>query len=369
MKIPLIKPYITQETKDRVCRVLDSGHLTEGSVTREFETCCRDYIGCGHAVAVSNCTVGLEMGLRSLGIGPGDEVIVPDYTYPATASVVQTVGAKIVVVDIRRENMLIDYDAVEAAVTPRTKAIIPVSLFGNPLDYDRLSAIKKKHGLYIIEDAACSLGAAYGKKRVGTFSDLSVFSLHPRKFVTTGEGGLITTHNPEWAQWLVSYKHFGMAQDVSREGVVFSLVGSNHKMSDVLAAIGLVQMEKIDLLLERRRNLAKKYSALLDGYEKVWIPEIMEDARPSYQSYCIFVEDRDALMSVLRNRGIEVQIGTYALHMHPAFNDNPNCTIKGDMQESRYAYDHCLTLPLYHDLTEDDQMRVITELKKARGLD
>jgi perosamine synthetase len=143
MNIPLIKPYITDEVKEEVCKVLDSGYLTEGPVTHEFECSIKDYLKCEHVLAVCNCTFGLEMALRALKIGPGDEVIVPDYTYPASASVVEIVGAKIVLVDVNPKSILIDYDALEKAITPKTRAVIPVSIFGNPLDYDRLNRIKK----------------------------------------------------------------------------------------------------------------------------------------------------------------------------------------------------------------------------------
>ena len=221
MKIPLIKPYITAEIKAGVCEVLDSGYLTEGPVTRQFEDSIKNYTGCRHALAVCNCTVGLELALRALGIGLGDEVIVPDYTYPATASVVEIVGAKIVMVDVDPATMLIDYEAVEKAVSSRTKAIIPVSIFGNPLDYSRLWEIKKKYGLYLVEDAACALGAQYDGIYAGNLADISVFSFHPRKFITTGEGGMVTTNDPNWFEWMEAYKHFGMgAHDSTSEPTI-----------------------------------------------------------------------------------------------------------------------------------------------------
>ena len=177
MKIPLIKPFINDDIKKRVLAVLDSGHLTEGPVTREFEESCRAYLGCKYCIAVTSCTVGLEVALRCLGVGKGDEVIVPDYTYPATADVVRLVGAKTVLVDVDPTTMLIDYDALVAAITPETKAILPVSLFGNPLDYDRLAAIKDKYGIFIIEDAACSLGSEYKGRKVGAIGDMAAFFL------------------------------------------------------------------------------------------------------------------------------------------------------------------------------------------------
>ena len=360
--IPLIKPYITQEIKDKVCEVLDSGYLTEGPVTKEFEEVFKSYIGCNHALAVTSCTTGLEMALRVLGVGSGDEVIVPDYTYPATADVVAIVGAKIVIVDVSRETMLIDYDRIETSITDKTKAIIPVSIFGNPLNYDRINVIKQKYGIYIIEDAACSIGAEYKDKKVGNQADISVFSLHPRKFITTGEGGIITTDNAEWADWMLSYKHFGMGVHKSRLTASFDRIGSNYKLSNILAAIGLIQMNHIDESLYRRLELAENYMHLLEGQKNISIPKTTEQGKHSRQSFCIYVDNRDEIMKRMREMGIEVQIGTYALHMHPAFVPSEFCRIDGDMSGSRYALEHCLALPLYHELTKEDQEYVVSQL-------
>ena len=365
MTIPLIKPYITESIKKRVCDVLESGYLTEGPVTKEFEDCFRKYVGCSHAIAVTSCTTGLEVALRCLGVGPGDEVIVPDYTYPATAAVVPLVGATAVIVDVKRDTMLIDYDALEKAMTSRTRAIIPVSLFGNPLDYDRIQKIKEKYGIFIIEDAACSIGAEYKNIKVGNFADITVFSLHPRKFITTGEGGIITTNNGRWAEWMNSYKHFGMKMGSSlREGIQFEIMGTNYKLSNVLSAIGVGQMEYIDTLLERRRCLAECYLDMLRSIPGIGIPDVVDGGRHSYQSFCIFVSGRESLMKMIREAGIEVQIGTYSLHMHTAFQGNPQCLLTETMNESRYCYEHCLTLPLYHDLTAADQEKVIETLRR-----
>jgi dTDP-4-amino-4,6-dideoxygalactose transaminase len=361
-KIPLIKPYITQESKDRVCDVLESGYLTEGPVTKAFEESVKDYIACKHAIAVCNCTVGLETALRALGIGPGDEVIVPDYTYPATAAVVAIVGANIVLVDVSPETMLIDTSAIRAALTEKTKAVIPVSIFGNPLDYEQLMMLKAKHDLYIIEDAACSIGAKYNGSYVGNHADITVFSLHPRKFVTTGEGGMITTNNSNWAEWIESYKHFGMAASASRTLTEFERIGTNYKLSNIQAAVGLVQMEHIQMLLDRRRQLAERYYTILSTHAGVSFPKITVGGEHSWQSCCIFVENRNDTIEKLKEKGIETQIGTYALHMHKAYNDNPNCRIEGDMSGSLYAFEHCLTLPLYHDMTFEEQDYVVEHL-------
>jgi perosamine synthetase len=362
MKIPLIKPFITEEIKARVAEVLDSGYLTEGPVTRQFEESIKNYTGCKFALAVCNCTVGLEMALRALKIGPGDEVIVPDYTYPATASVVEIVGAKIVIVDVDPGDMLIDYEALEKAITSRTKAIIPVSIFGNPLDYSKLWDIKKKHDLYLVEDAACSIGAQYDGIHAGNLADISVFSFHPRKFITTGEGGMVTTNSRQWAEWMESYKHFGMGAHDSRLGTRFEAIGTNYKLSNIQAAIGLEQMKQIDLLLAERKRIATKYREYFDEQPGISLPKTTPKGTHSWQSCCIFTGRRDGIIERLREKQIETQIGTYALHLHPAFNQNSNCRIAGEMSGSRYAFDHCLTLPLYHDMTDDDQQYVVSEL-------
>ncbi len=360
MKIPLIRPYINQEIKEKVLAVLDSGYLTEGSITHEFENAFAQYVNARHAIAVTSCTTGLEIALRALEIGPGDEIIVPDYTYPATAAVVSIVGAHCVIVDVDPLSMLIDYDAIEKAITSKTKAIIPVSLFGNPLDYNRLNKIKRKNNLYIIEDAACSIGAEYHGKKVGTFADITVFSLHPRKFITTGEGGMITTENDDWAEWMNSYKHFGMAMNnAAREGIRFDIVGTNYKLTNLQSAIGLGQMEQIEHLLARRKALAERYNHSFKNVEGILFPDITVNGNHSYQSYCILTASRDKILNYLRPQGVEVQIGTYSLHLHPAFQNAKYFTLSGEMKGSKSAYDHCLALPLFHDMTVEEQDYVV----------
>lgn len=368
MNIPLIKPYIDDKVKTRVLEVLESGYLTEGPVTRRFEDTFSKYIGCRHSIAVTSCTTGLEVALRALGIGKGDEVIVPDYTYPATAAVAPIVGAKSVIVDINKDTMLIDYDKIESAITKNTKAIIPVSEFGNPLDYDRLNEIKNKYGLYVIEDAACAVGAEFSNKKVGTFSDISVFSFHPRKFITTGEGGMITTDNDQWADWMNSYKHFGMnMNNTVREGVEFEIIGTNYKLSNILSALGLAQLENIDELLSRRVELADNYKKLFENFEQVKIPKVTKKGKHSYQSFCIYINERDKVMNEMRSRGIEVQIGTYALHLHGAFKESDNIQWYGDFDNSLFAFKNCLALPLSHQLTLNEQDYIVNNLIEVLG--
>lgn len=363
-KIPLIKPVITQALKDRVCEVLDSGYLTEGPVTKGFERRVADYVGAAHALAVTSCTTGLELALRCVGVGPGDEVIVPDYTYPASADSIMMLGATAVVVDVDPASMLMDWDAAEKAVTTRTKAVMPVSIFGNPVDANRLAAFKARHSVVTIEDAACSLGAEFGGRRVGILADMTVFSFHPRKFITTGEGGMVLTENAEWAAWMDSYKHFGMGQSPTREGTSFLRVGTNYKLSNVLAAIGLSQMDLAEEMLAERRALAARYDGMLAGVPGVERPAIVAGARHSYQSYIIFVPERDRILQSMRAKGVEVQIGTYSLHMHEAFRNTPLCRLEGDMAGSRQAYERALALPLFRGMTTEEQEYVVGMLTK-----
>ena len=369
MNIPLIKPYINDSIKKRVCEVLGSGYLTEGPVTREFENKMKDFIGCRYLHTVTSCTTGLEVALRALGIGPGDEVIVPDYTYPATASVISIVGAKAIIVDVSKEDMLINFDELQKAINKNTKAIIPVSLFGAPLDYERLNVIKEKHNLYIIEDAACSIGAVYKGIKVGNQADITVFSLHPRKFITTGEGGIVTTNNKKWGDWINSYKHFGMDMSgAGREGIHFNIIGTNYKLTNIQAAVGLGQLENIDELLNKRISLANNYKKLIKNIDKISLPKVLNpkpNCQHSFQTYIVYVEDRDRVMSKMRAKGIEVQIGSYSLHMHKAFNDNSQIEIIGDLKNSKWCFNHALALPLYNDLTFELQEVIINKLNSC----
>lgn len=361
-RYPLTRPYITDAARERVLQVLDSRYLTEGAVAAELERSVAHYCGVGNAVAVNNATTGLEMVLRVLGIGPGDEVIVPDYTHPATAAVVRLVGATLVFVDVDADTMLVNYDAMEEAVTERTKAVIPVSQFGNPLNYDRLAALKQKYGFIVAEDAACSIGAAYRDRRVGSLADVSVFSFHPRKFITTGEGGMVTTQNDDWARGFVSHKHFGATSTETRAGTEFSRIGTNYKLSDVLAAIGLAQMQEIDQLLAERIRVADRYRELLDYRDDVRFQRVTEGGEHSYQSVALAIPSRDRVLERLRTRGIEAQIGTFALSLHGAFQPGEHVRHHGDLGQSRKAFADCLVLPSYHGMSEQDQEYIVGAL-------
>jgi perosamine synthetase len=364
-RIPLMKPFVNQSVKDRVCAVLDSGFLTEGPMTHALENSMRQYVGCKYALAVTSATTGLEMALRCLGIKPGDEVIVPDFTYPATADAVAIVGATAVLVDVDPRTFLIDYDALEAAITPKTKAIMPVSEFGNPLDFAWLDRIRQQYSLPIIEDAACALGSSFGNAMTGSLADITVFSMHPRKFITTGEGGIVTTNDPKLAEWMDAYKHFGIVGKDATGKPAFQRIGTNYKLSDLQAAVGLVQMEHIHALLARRTELATNYVKMLAGADGIELPTITDGGVSSWQSFCVKVAERDVVMNNLRAQGIEVQFGAFALHLQPAFRQGPQCRWAGSLASSKRAFEQALVLPLHHGLTEAQQTEVATALRAA----
>ena len=361
-RIPLMRPFINQRVKERVAAVLESGFLTEGPVVRELEDAFRAFTGSRHAIAVTSCTTGLELALRTVGIGPGDEVIVPDFTYPATAHAVRLAGASAVIVDVDPRTFLIDYDAIEAAITPRTRALMPVSEFGNPLDHDVLAAIKRRHALLIIEDAACAIGSTFRGVPTGNHADITVFSLHPRKFITTGEGGIITTNHDGWAAWMDEYKHFGIHGKDATGKPVFRSLGTNLKLSDLCAAVGAAQMESVHELLRQRQVIARTYFDLLQGRRGIALPTITAGGEHSWQSFTVRVADRDATLNRLRSAGIEAQFGAFALHLQPAFRPGATCRWHGSLAGSRQAFDEGLALPLPHDLADTDQRDVVDAL-------
>ena len=367
MKIPLARPFIPKKAIGRLEEVLMSGFLSDGPVTYEFEHKVATYIGARYAVSFNSCTTGMETALRSIGLTKGDEVIIPGYTFPATANAVYATGAEPVLVDVDKNTANIDYSKIEQAVTPRTKAILPVSLFGNPLDYAELNRIKNKFGLHLIEDAACSIGSSYDGVLTGNLADATIFSFHPRKIVTTGEGGVLTTDNPEIARFCRSYKYFGMRTEI-REGKIeivkndFAMNGSNFKLSSLHAALGISQMEIIDELLAERDRLAKRYSFLLETMEEVQVLKVTPKGKHSYQSYCILLPHRDKIIEEMRKKGIETQVGSISLHDQAAFQ---NTRISGELKNSIALGNVCMALPFYNGMTEEEQDFVVSELNSS----
>ncbi len=359
-KLRLIEPVIGPEEIQSVTRVLQSGWLTEGPLTRELEQRVKDYVGAEFAVTATSCTTALELALRTLGIKQGDEVIIPDFTHPATGNIVKWIGATPVLVDVDLASRNINSDEVERAITAKTRCIIPVSWGGHPIDMRPLSKLAKQHGLFIIEDAACSLGAEYDGEKTGTMADITCFSFHPRKVVTSGEGGMAVTDQADYAEKLAKFKLFGI--DPNAPEIRFVDEGTNYKLSNVLAAIGVEQMKKVDTLINRRIELAQRYDELFADVKSVKVPVKPAEVKHTYQTYAIHLQKRgvrNRLIAYLKEKGIEAQIGTYALHMQPSYSKTKKV---GKLENAADLYENLLAIPMCHTMTEQDQERVVSEI-------
>jgi len=362
-KIKLIEPVIGEEEIEAVKQVLRSGWLTEGEKTREFEEIVRKYVGAKYAFAATSCTTALELALRALRIGASDEVIVPDFTHPATGNVVAWIGATPVLVDVDTSSRNVDFQEIKKAISKKTKCVIAVSWGGNPLDMKLISALKDEYGLSVIEDAACSLGAEYDSKKTGTMADITCFSFHPRKVITTGEGGMTVTDDPALAERLQRLRMFGME---TRNGeIVFTQVGTNCKMSNVLASIGVEQMKKVDSIINRRIELAAYYDKLVAEVDMLKPPTRRKNVKHTYQTYAVYVEKegtRDKIIEDLRKRNIETQIGTYALHLQPSYKEG---RMMGKLDRSEKLYRNLLALPMCHSMAKKDQELIVSEIANS----
>ena len=354
--IPLTKPFVSYDMKNNVIKVLDSYHLTEGPVNKLFEKSVIGYCDVKHAISVPNCTIGLSTAIKVLCLNMGKDpfnakIIVPAFTHPATILAILGTGCKPIVVDINPKTLLIDYAEIEKAITKETVAILPVSLFGNPLNYYELNRIKNKFGIGIIEDAACGLGSEYNGLMTGSLADISVFSFHPRKIVTTGEGGMITTNSDKIAEQISKLKNF--KDCIIGENVLF---GSNYKLSDIQASIGLAQMDILDRLINYRIMLQENYREKLKNIKGVKFQETTSNGKHSCQTFCIQLENRNKIMAYMRDNGIEVQIGTDMIKFY---------TFPTFVKYSRKAYSQSLALPLYYGMTNEEQQTVVNLLKQA----
>lgn len=361
-KLRLIEPYVGEEELRAVQKVLESGWLTEGSMTKEFEARIAGFTGAKYAIATTSCTTAMELALRALHIGNGDEVILPDFTYPATADVVSWVGGIPVLADVDISTYNISVYELEKAISKKTKCLIPVSWGGNPLDMKPLSELAEKHNFNIVEDAACSLGSEFAGKKTGTSADATCFSFHARKVITTGEGGMITTDNEKLAKEVQSLKRFGI--QTTEKGDEFAEIGTNYKLNDILGAIGVQQMEKIKAIIKRRTQLANNYSKLLEDVDHVKPPTKDKKAKHVFQTYAVYIEIdgiRDKIIQELRKENIETQIGTYALHMQKAFK---NAKQVGNLKIATKLYKNLLALPMCYSMTLEDQERVVKEIDK-----
>ncbi|HOF88897.1 MAG TPA: DegT/DnrJ/EryC1/StrS family aminotransferase [Armatimonadota bacterium] len=358
----LTMPLFDGEELEEVRRVLETGYLTQGPCAGRMEEAVRGMVGTAHAFAMSSATTALHLSLVALGIGPGDEVLVPDFTFPATANVVVQQGATPVLVDVRPDTYALDPDALAARVTPRTRAVIPVHPFGLSAEMDPILAFARARGLAVIEDAACALGAGYRGAPCGALGDLGCFSFHPRKSVTTGEGGMITTDRDDLAARIrLLRSHGGVRGDYY---LVFEDAGFNYRMSDLQAAVGVAQMRKLPAILARKRALALRYTELLQNVPGVTPPIEPEGCLHTFQTYVVALDDaldRDAIIAALRERDIETTLGTYALHAQPFF-QRAYGYAPGDLPISYRLFRQTLALPLFAQMTAGEQERVAAAL-------
>ena len=347
--IRLAWPALGEEELAAVAEVLESGQLTMGPKVAEFEDELARACEVEHAVAVSSGTAALHLAVLALGIGPGDEVIVPAYTFPATANVVALAGAQPVLVDVDPETMNLRPEAVADALTERTRAVLVVHLFGRPARWGEIEAAVPD-GVVLIEDAAGALGARRGGRACGGLGRLGCLSFHPRKIVTTGEGGAITTNDAELAETIRTMRHHGWRDaDMPEPGL-------NYRLPDILCALGVTQLRRLEQLLEERERLAAAYRVRLGG--RVELPSADEGDRHGWQAYIVRVDRRDEALATLRDAGIEAQIGTYALHRLGAYRD------QGPFPGADAAYERALALPFHNRLTEEDLDRVADVLTR-----
>ena len=341
--IRLAWPDLGEEELAAIAEVLGTGQLTMGPKVAEFEEGLAAACEVEDAVVVSSGTAALHLAVLALGIGAGDEVIVPAYTFPATANVVALVGAKPVLVDVDPATMNVRPDAVAAAVTDRTRAVLVVHLFGRPARWEELEAAVPEQ-VALLEDAAGALGARRGGRACGGLGRLGCLSFHPRKIVTTGEGGAVATNDPEVAASIRTMRHHGWSSED------MPVPGLNYRLSDVLCALGIPQLRRLEPMLEERERLAAAYAERLP--EGVRVPSADDGDRHGWQAYVVQLDRRDEALQALREAGIEAQIGTYALHHLAAYRDH------GPFPGADEVYEQALALPFHNRLTESDVDRV-----------
>jgi perosamine synthetase len=344
--IRLAWPDLGPEELSAIAEVFESGQLTMGPRVEEFEAELAAACEVEHAVVVSSGTAALHLSVLALGIGAGDEVIVPAYTFPATANVVALAGARPVLVDVDPETMNVTPESVASAITARTKAVLVVHLFGRPAPWEKIEAAVPDR-VALLEDAAGALGARRQGRACGGLGRLGCLSFHPRKIVTTGEGGAVTTDHAELADAIRRFRHHGIEP---RGDFEIREPGLNYRLPDILCAIGTTQMRRLEELLEARERLAAAYAERLG--DSVGLPTVDEGDRHGLQAFVVRVDRRDEALEVLARAGIQGQIGTYALHHLGAYAD------QGRFPGADAAFARALALPLHSRLTDEDLDRV-----------
>jgi perosamine synthetase len=374
-EIPITRPHLTGAEGAAVAAAIASGWISQGPRVKEFEEAFAARMGAAAAVATTSCTTALALALQVSGVGSGDEVIVPSLSFIATANAVWHCGARPVFADIDPRTYNLDAAAAERAITARTKAIMPVHQIGLPADMDAFSELGERHGITIVEDAACAIGATYKGRPIGSLDSLACFSLHPRKVITTGEGGMITVRDPAMADRLRRLRAHGMdMSDLARHTATDVVIetyperGFNFRMTDMQAALGLCQLQELDWILERRRALAERYTEALAKIPHIEAPHDPPYAQRTWQSYCVRMAPgapigRTELMRSLLQDGIATRRGVMAIHEEASYRDQTEAEgSRPALEHTEAATRETLMLPLFPDLSEDEQDYVIERL-------
>lgn len=357
---------------------LISGWLTQGPKVAAFEKAFAERHEVPHALAVTSCTTGLHLALAGLGIGPGDEVIVPAFTWVATANVVLYCGATPVFVDVDPLTFNLDLTQVKSKVSERTRAVIAVHLFGRCLDIDTLRA-ELPSSVAIVEDAACAAGASWNGRPAGSLGDVAAFSFHPRKSVTTGEGGMVTTANAELAETMNQLRNHGasLSEEQRHHGPrpyllpEFNLLGFNYRMTDLQGAVGLVQLAKLDGFIDEREQWAQYYCEQLSDIEWLRLPTTPEGGRHGWQAFVLYVDPakapmpRNQMMEILQEKGISTRPGTHAVHMLAYYRERFGLT-PDDFPAARDCNDHSMAIPLHNRMSADDYAYVVEAIRQLR---
>jgi len=371
--IPYGRQQIEDDDVQAVVDVLHSDWLTTGPAVSRFEQLFAEKVGASDAVAVCNGTAALHVAAMALGLGPGDEVIVPTMTFAATANAVAYTGATPVFVDVRSEDLLIDPDLAEEAITERTKAIAAVDYAGNVCDWDALRAIADRNGLALVADSCHALGAMYHGRPVGSLADLTAFSFHPVKHITTGEGGMVVTDDKALADRLRSLRNHGITVDHRQreaEGSWYYEIdelGHNYRITDIQCALGSSQLRKLDAWVDRRREIATRYGEAFLDVDGVHPLAVAEDVYHSYHLYVVRLADsidRARVFSLMRKAGVGVNVHYIPVHLHPYYRRTLGCS-EGLCPIAEDAYEHILSLPMYPGLSDADVDFVIEALGRA----
>lgn len=345
--IRLAVPDTGNEELDEIRNVLDSNYFIQGEKVELFEKTVSDYLNVKHCIAVSSGTAALHLALIGIGINVGDEVIVPDFTFPATANVVELAGARVRFADINSESFCIDENKIEECINEKTRAIIPVHEFGQSADMDKIMSLAAKYKLKVIEDAACALGTEYKNKMAGTIGDAGCFSFHPRKAVTTGEGGMVVTNNDELTQKIRILRNHGI--DYTTGETRFVLPGFNYRMTEIQAAMGIAQIKKLRRSIDYRRLMAKEYEKFLKDVPDLVLPMEKSYGKHIYQTYHILLDKRiyrDSIKEKLKEKGIESNIGAYAVHEQFYYKQKYGYDSEA-YSNSLFAYKQGLALPMH----------------------